>query len=316
VAGDPLPAGRYSYAQLEGLWINAGGPKSQAPVAAAIAEAESGGNPNARNPSGASGLWQILGAPSGVSGNMFDPAVNARMAVAKYDQAGNRFTPWVTFTNGAYRGFLSGKTTPNLNVPSTGKFADIGGKGSNVGPNPSECAWAIGWGGIPGTSWLADIFGQGGNLGSGQICLLSKSAFRGLIGVGLITGAGLLLALPGVALLLAAATVRASPAIGTALEGVGGAVALIPGAEPLGVGIAGAGVATKHAGKSSAKKRSESRKERAAKAEARQERAMGEPRENPDLRVGRGAIRETPRETRARRTANPGPPASAAEAGF
>jgi hypothetical protein len=30
----------YSYAQLEQLWINAGGPKAQAPMAAAIAEAE------------------------------------------------------------------------------------------------------------------------------------------------------------------------------------------------------------------------------------------------------------------------------------
>jgi hypothetical protein len=247
---------------------------------------------------------------------MFDPGTNALMAVAKYRDAGNRFTPWVTFTNGAYRGFLSGRTTPNLNVPrpGAGRFADIG-PGSGVGPDPGECAWAIGWGGIPGTSWLADIFGQGGNLGSGQICLLSKSAFRGLIGVGLITGAGLFLALPGVALLFAAATIRAAPAIGTALEGVGGAVALIPGAEPIGLGIAGAGAATRHAGKGSAQKRSESRRERRVKAEAKHERAVGEPRENPDLRVGRGAIRETPA-GRARRTANPGPAAPAAEAGF
>ena len=180
---------------------------------------------------------------------------------------------------------------------------------SNVGPNPSECAWAIGWGGIPGTSWLADIFGSGGNLGSGQICLLSKSAFRGLVGVALLTGAGALLALPGVVILLAAATIRASPALGGALEGVGGAVALVPGAEPVGLGIAGAGAAARRAGKGGAQRRAQARVD----AETRHQRAVGEPRENPELRVGRGAIRETPRETRSRRAVRPAP---ASETGF
>ena len=33
----------YSYAELEGLWINAGGSKTYAPLMAAIADAESGG---------------------------------------------------------------------------------------------------------------------------------------------------------------------------------------------------------------------------------------------------------------------------------
>jgi cell wall-associated NlpC family hydrolase len=105
----PLPgtgAGAYSYKQLEQLWVSAGGNKAVAPLMAAIAMAESGGNPNAYNPSGASGLWQILGAPDNWHGstNWMDPAVNARAAVAKYKTQG--LDAWTTYTSGAYRKFL------------------------------------------------------------------------------------------------------------------------------------------------------------------------------------------------------------------
>ena len=85
-------AGIYSYSALEALWVSAGGPAAAEAAAATIAECESGGNPQAYNPSGASGLWQILGNP--FPGDPFDPATNARMAVAKYDAAGG-FSPWV-----------------------------------------------------------------------------------------------------------------------------------------------------------------------------------------------------------------------------
>ena len=93
---------RYNFSQLEALWTRAGGAKSVAPVMAAIALAESSGNSDARNPSGASGLWQILGKP--FAGNAFDPLTNARMAVAKYKTQG--LQAWVTYTSGAYRKFL------------------------------------------------------------------------------------------------------------------------------------------------------------------------------------------------------------------
>lgn len=91
-APQPPSAGIYSYAQLEALWVAAGGPPSVQAAAAAIAECESGGNPHAYNPSGASGLFQILGLP--FPGDPFDPMTNARMAVAKYNAAGG-FSPWV-----------------------------------------------------------------------------------------------------------------------------------------------------------------------------------------------------------------------------
>lgn len=93
-AAPPARAGTYSFTALERLWISAGGPAWAAAHAARIAECESGGRPDARNPSsGAAGLWQILGLPFG--GNPYDPFTNARMAVAKFRAAGNTFSPWV-----------------------------------------------------------------------------------------------------------------------------------------------------------------------------------------------------------------------------
>lgn len=86
----------YSYAQLQQLWIRAGGDPKVAPTAAAIALAESGGNPGIVNSIGATGLWQIYGNP--FAGNAKDPLTNAKMAVAKYKGAGNKFTPWTTYT--------------------------------------------------------------------------------------------------------------------------------------------------------------------------------------------------------------------------
>lgn len=85
-------ASHYSYAGLEALWISAGGPAWAAAHAASIAECESGGNVYAHNPSGASGLWQILGQV--VGGNIYNPYVNARNAVAKFKASGDTFAQW------------------------------------------------------------------------------------------------------------------------------------------------------------------------------------------------------------------------------
>jgi hypothetical protein len=86
-------SGHYSYAGLEALWIGAGGPAWAAAHAAEIAECESGGNVHAHNPSGATGLWQILGQV--VGGNLYNPYVNAANAVAKFHGGGNTFSAWV-----------------------------------------------------------------------------------------------------------------------------------------------------------------------------------------------------------------------------
>jgi len=89
----PPSAGSYSYAALESLWVSAGGPSWAASQAASIALCESGGNPRAYNPSGASGLWQILGQV--VPGDLFDPMVNAENAVSKFRASGDSFAQWV-----------------------------------------------------------------------------------------------------------------------------------------------------------------------------------------------------------------------------
>jgi len=100
----PGASGRFSYGQLEGLWERAGGASKMAPIMAAIALAESTGSPTAHNPSGASGLWQILGLP--FPGDVWDPLTNAKMAVSKLRSQG--LGAWATYTNHAYLQYLHG----------------------------------------------------------------------------------------------------------------------------------------------------------------------------------------------------------------
>jgi hypothetical protein len=111
-----------SFQALQDLWKQAGGNPAQAPVAAAIALAESGGNPQSHNavpPDNSYGLWQInmLGSmgPSrrsafGLSSNeqLFDPLTNAKAAVA-LSGGGSNFKAWSTYTNGAYKSHLNGQ---------------------------------------------------------------------------------------------------------------------------------------------------------------------------------------------------------------
>jgi len=108
----------YSYGQLETLWINAGGSKPLAPLMAAIALAESGGNAAATNPNDNNGtqtswgLWQISDGTHGQpAANILDPAVNAKQAVAKYQSQG--LGAWGTYSSGAYRKFYKGSAPPS-----------------------------------------------------------------------------------------------------------------------------------------------------------------------------------------------------------
>ena len=188
---------QYSYAQLEQLWINAGGPKALAPTMAAIAEAESGGNSNAYNASGATGLWQILGAvyPKDQA-SLRNPTVNAHEAVAKYKTQG--LGAWVTYTSGAYKGFLNGKTTPDPNVPDA----------TLTSSNQADCLWFITYpggqaGGFIGAG-IGDLLNPGKievPTGSGT-CLFSKGEARALLGGLMMVGGGIIGAV-GLAVLVA-----------------------------------------------------------------------------------------------------------------
>jgi Lysozyme like domain len=153
----------YSYAQLEQLWINNGGAKSLAPIAGAIALAESAGNNEATNPTDNNGtqtswgLWQISnGTHAQPVPNILDPNVNAQQAVAKYNGAGG-WSPWGTYDSGAYKQYLNGSTTPDPNVPA-------GGSGGATLDSASGSDCLIGP--FPHTSW----------------CILNKGQGRALIG--------------------------------------------------------------------------------------------------------------------------------------
>ncbi len=221
---------QYSFAQLQGLWINAGGLAAVAPVAAAIALAESGGCTTALNATdnggtqSSFGLWQIsTGTHTPPSASWADGGTNAALAVAKYKGAGG-FSPWGTYASGAYKAFLSGGT-PDLNVPSgsavggaaTSATLTAATAGGQVSPT---CLF-----GFPNLniipSWVP-LLGT-----STSACIVSKSEFRGLVGVlfmaagGIVAGAGLMV--------LAAYGLGKSGALSTAANAAG----VIPGAAPV-----------------------------------------------------------------------------------
>jgi hypothetical protein len=180
----------YSYAQLEQLWINAGGPAAAAPIAAAVALAESSGNPGATNPADNNGtqtswgLWQISnGTHAQPVPGILDPNVNAQQAVAKYKAEGNSFSPdWGTYTSGAYKAYLSPGTTPDPNVPQSATLTSQPG-----GDNPNTCIIGAGEGGFFG-------------IGAASTCFFSKSEARALVG-GLMLGGGFLVMGLGLALI-------------------------------------------------------------------------------------------------------------------
>lgn len=118
-----VAGGQFGIPELEALWDGAHGPKIVDHEAAAIAMAESGGNAKAHNPSGATGLWQILG--SVVPGDLYNPEVNAANAVAKYNDAGS-FAPWEAFTNGAYQQFMQAGGPVEAMMKAGGKVDDKG----------------------------------------------------------------------------------------------------------------------------------------------------------------------------------------------
>jgi hypothetical protein len=106
------PTGSYNLQQLAAIWVRAGGNAAFAPIAAAIAMAESSGNPNAigHNTNGSidRGLWQINSVHGGQSTT--DPLANAKAAVA-ISNNGKTWSPWVTYNTGAYKKYLSGAQT-------------------------------------------------------------------------------------------------------------------------------------------------------------------------------------------------------------
>lgn len=142
-AAPAAPSGTLSYADIEGFWIDAGGPTNSTggftdpQIAAAIAGAESSFLPGNIQPgvdycdAGSDragwGLWQITCGNSvsqfGTDFQLLDPWNNAEAAVFKCEAdiaiGDNCFDPWTTYTSGTYASFLQ-STAPNT-TPAAGR---------------------------------------------------------------------------------------------------------------------------------------------------------------------------------------------------
>jgi hypothetical protein len=131
----------YSFAQLEQLWTEAGGSPAWASVAAGVALAESGGNPQAQNASGATGLWQILGPHNGVAGGAWNPSVQQQLmnpaanAAAAVTISGNGATwrPWVSDPVGNAQ--VQNPTQP---LSEAQILSILGGKGLSTGGQTAQ----------------------------------------------------------------------------------------------------------------------------------------------------------------------------------
>jgi hypothetical protein len=126
-----------SVAELVRLAKSAGFSDTEAPIMAAIAAAESSGNPRAHNPNtrtgdNSYGLWQInmLGRMGperrrqfGIQSDeeLFDPEVNAKAARKIFEQQG--FKAWSVYKSGAYLPFLgtAQRTSGNLTNSTSGQ---------------------------------------------------------------------------------------------------------------------------------------------------------------------------------------------------
>jgi len=101
-----------SYNQIRQYAVNAGFQGQSADTITQIALAESGGNPyaiNASDPHGGSyGLTQINGIHSGAQSTYGDPQQAMNMAYS-VSNGGTNFSPWSTYTSGAYTRFASGE---------------------------------------------------------------------------------------------------------------------------------------------------------------------------------------------------------------
>ena len=104
-----------SAAQIQAYAAAAGFSGADLATAAAIALAESSGNPSAYNPEGSYGLWQIYlpAHPEYAGANLNDPLVNAQAAFAIYSAAGG-FSPWSTYKSGSYLAYM-----PSMTLPAT-----------------------------------------------------------------------------------------------------------------------------------------------------------------------------------------------------
>jgi hypothetical protein len=155
-----------SGAELTSLALNAGFSPGDAAIAAAVALAESGGNPAAVGDQGNSvGLWQInLPAhPEFRTWNLRDPQTNATAAFQVWQRAGGSFSPWTAFHSGAYQAYLGGGLLPGappqpalVETPTTDATVDPSAAGFQPAVDSSVGGILMLVAGGLGLYWLAD----------------------------------------------------------------------------------------------------------------------------------------------------------------
>lgn len=193
----------FSYTQLEQIWTENGGSAIWAPIAAAVAMEESGGNSNATNVntngSVDRGLWQINSVHGPLSTT--DINGNARAAI-QISNNGTNWKPWCTTYSdnacgakgGTFLGpgsrvlqFLQGTaTTPVGNSVASNQAATVASSSSTClaplhipgcnllpGVNFCACLWYQSW----SRGFLGGIFmlGAGWLLIAGTILLAAKT---------------------------------------------------------------------------------------------------------------------------------------------
>lgn len=153
----------FAYAELAGLWIEAGGNGTDAAVAAAIATAESKGCPYAKagptddrpvracdyrytTSENSYGLWQINrdAHPQYTAAQLYDPLANAKAAVA-ISHDGADFGPWTTYTDGAYKQYVESNFTPTIPDLSPGLVTESGSLSSGSGAGITSAQVSTAW---------------------------------------------------------------------------------------------------------------------------------------------------------------------------
>lgn len=204
-----------SFTQLEDLWVQAGGDQKLAATMAAVALAESRGNPLALNNTPSTGdfsvgLWQInyygsLGPARtkryGPVSGQYDPLTNATTAVA-LAAGGAGLANWSTWKDGAFIAYVPKGTQVLIPATGGGSYWTGGAGGTQPGPTGggqpstgvgkavnnavgSSVDWATGWLG-DAERWLA----QEGKLVLAYVVLVAVAGalfVTGLKGLGVRT---------------------------------------------------------------------------------------------------------------------------------
>jgi hypothetical protein len=144
------PSGTLGYAQIEGFWVDAGGPSgldgsyTYPQIAAAITFCESSYEPGIIQPdepysTTGWGLWQITPGNSvpqyGTDFQVLDPWNNAEEAVYKFDAAGG-FSPWTTYIDGCYASYLQTTGADTL-LTDPGEYVQINSAPSGTPSSPA-----------------------------------------------------------------------------------------------------------------------------------------------------------------------------------